>query len=54
MYSGKVIHRFIDKYTRKRYEVGHVYEYEDEKRLIELSEKGFVEYKKKPSKKAKK
>jgi len=51
LYSGKVIHRFIDKFTRKRFEVGQVYEHEDEARLLELSKKGFVEYKK-PRKKA--
>lgn len=51
LYSGKVIRGFKDKFTLKRYNAGQVYKHEDEARLLELSKKGFVEYKK-PRKKA--
>jgi len=51
MYSGKVVKRFIDKYTRKRFEVGREYSHEDEGRLKELHKLGFVKYEKPKSKK---
>ena len=56
MFTGKVIKRFRDKYTRKRFEVGQEYSHEDDNRLKELSKLGFVEYhssEKKPAKKQK-
>ena len=55
MFTGKVIKRFRDKYTRKRFEVGQEYSHEDDNRLKELSKLGFVEYEssdKKPEKKS--
>lgn len=55
MFTGKVIKKFIDKHTRKRYEVGQEYSHKDENRLKELSKLGFVEYEssdKKPEKKS--
>lgn len=56
MFTGRVIKKFIDKHTRKRYEAGQEYSHEDENRLKELSKLGFVEYhssEKKPAKKQK-
>lgn len=43
MFSGKVIKRFRDKYTRKRFEVGDEYSHEDEGRIKELQELGHLE-----------
>ncbi|UQD53307.1 hypothetical protein C0971_15715 [Bacillus methanolicus] len=42
MKSYLVLSDFIDKYTKKYYSKGAVYPANDEKRAIELQEKGFL------------
>jgi hypothetical protein len=43
MFSGKVVRKFRDKHTKKVYDIDADYHHEDEKRLNQLEDLGFVE-----------
>lgn len=48
MIQAKVVRRFRDKHTRKRYKVGDVYSHKDANRIEELQELNILERSKEP------